>query len=39
MHNSMKNDEEDFYYLVQCNCGRKFKPEELYICYVCKICI
>ena len=36
MHNSMKNDEEDFYYLVQCNCGRKFKPEELYICYVCK---
>ena len=36
MRISMKNDEEDFYSLVQCNCGRKFKPEELYICYACK---
>lgn len=36
MHNSMKNDEEDFYCLIQCDCGRKFKAEELYICYVCK---
>ena len=30
------NRNEDFYCLVQCGCGRKFKAEEMYICYVCK---
>lgn len=32
----MKNEEEDFYCLVQCDCGRKYKPLELYICFACK---
>ena len=28
--------EEDFYCLVECNCGRKFQPEKMFICYACK---
>ena len=31
-----KIEEEDYYCLVQCNCGRKFTPEEMYICNFCK---
>lgn len=36
MQKSLNFDEEDYYCLVQCGCGRKYKPEDLYICYVCK---
>jgi hypothetical protein len=35
MYKSIKN-EDDYYCLVQCDCRRKFKPEEMYICYACK---
>ena len=30
-----KIEDEDYYCLVQCGCGRKFKPEEMYLCEVC----
>ena len=30
-----KIEEEDYYCLVQCECGRKYKPEEMYLCYFC----
>ena len=36
MLKSLNFDEEDYYCLVQCGCGRKFKPEDMYICYICK---
>lgn len=36
MLNSIKNEEDDYYCLIQCGCGRKFKPEDIYICYICK---
>ena len=35
MYKSVKN-EEDYYCLIQCGRGRKFKAEEMYICYVCQ---
>ena len=28
-------EEEDYYCLVQCDCGRKYKPEEMLLCYFC----
>ena len=28
-------EEEDYYCLVQCDCGRKFKPDEMFLCYFC----
>ena len=28
-------EEEDYYCLVQCDCGRKYKPEEMFLCYFC----
>ena len=37
MYKSRKiNEEQEFYCLVECGCGRKFKPEDMYICYACK---
>ena len=35
--NSLRNMEEesDYYCLVQCDCGRKYKPEEMFLCYCC----
>ena len=37
MYKSRKrNEEQDFYCLVECGCGRKYKPEDIYICYICK---
>lgn len=30
---SQTNENDDFYSLVICGCGRKYKPEEMYICY------
>lgn len=27
------NENEENYALVICNCGRKYIPEEMYICY------
>jgi len=30
-----KVEEEDYYCLVQCDCGRKHKPEEMFLCYFC----
>ena len=33
---SMNNSENgDYYCLITCSCGRKFAPEDLYVCYVC----
>jgi hypothetical protein len=34
---SLRNIEEeaDYYCLVQCDCGRKYKPEEMFLCYYC----
>ena len=34
---SLRNMEEesDYYCLVQCDCGRKYKPEEMFLCYCC----
>lgn len=29
-------EDEDYYCLVQCNCGRKYIPEEMFICNFCK---
>ena len=34
--NKSINNKEDYYCLVQCDCRRKFRPEEMYICYACK---
>ena len=28
-------EESDYYCLVQCDCGRKYKPEEMFLCYCC----
>ena len=36
MLKSLNFDDEDYYCLVQCGCGRKYKPENMFICYVCK---
>ena len=36
MLKSINYEDEDYYCIVQCNCGRKFRPEDMYICYVCK---
>ena len=36
MWKSLKAEDEDYYYMVQCGCGRKFRPEDMYVCYVCK---
>ena len=36
MLKSLNADDEDYYYLVQCGCGRKYRPEDMYVCYVCK---
>ena len=35
--NSLRNidEEADYYCLVQCDCGRKYKPEEMFLCYCC----
>ena len=31
-----KLEDEDFYCLVQCDCGRKYKPEQMLLCYFCQ---
>ena len=36
MLKSINYEDEDYYCVVQCNCGRKYRPEDIYICYVCK---
>ena len=36
MLKSINYEDEDYYCVVQCNCGRKYRPEDMYICYVCK---
>lgn len=35
MSNYFDQVEEDYYCLIKCSCDRKFKSEEMYICYVC----
>lgn len=30
---SLANEKDDCYSLVECGCGRKYKAEEMYICY------
>ena len=29
-------EEEDYYCLVQCDCGRKYKQEDMLLCYLCQ---
>lgn len=30
---NLANEKDDFYSFVECGCGRKYKAEEMYICY------
>ncbi len=32
---SLSNEKDDFYCHVECSCGRKYRPEEMYLCYNC----
>ena len=34
-HLRKKAEEEDYYCLVQCDCGRKYNPEDMFLCYFC----
>jgi hypothetical protein len=34
-HLRKRADEEDYYCLVQCDCGRKYNPEDMFLCYFC----
>lgn len=30
---SLSDESEDFYCFIVCECGRKYKAEEMYVCY------
>ena len=41
---SLTNEEDDYYCHINCGCGRKYRGEEMYICYncnkiICRYCI
>ena len=41
---SLTNEEDDYYCHILCGCGRKYRAEEMYICYncnkvMCRFCI
>ncbi len=36
MIKSLNYEYDDYYCIIECKCGRKFRPEDMYICYVCK---